>query len=355
MKILITGICGFVGSTLAREIRQQGLQWELVGIDNLSRRGSELNIAELHSLGVQFFHGDLRNESDVDSLPGVDWVFDAAANPSVLAGADGKSSTRQVMEHNLVGTINLLEKCRRDTAGFILLSTSRVYSIPPLSNLPVTIENDAFTIDLTRPVPSGISAAGINESFSTNTPVSLYGASKLASETIALEYGDLGKFPVWINRCGVMAGAGQFGRADQGIFAYWINAYLRRKPLRYIGFDGLGHQVRDCLHPRDLIPLLTQQMNDKLDSTKPRVCNVSGGISSAVSLRQLSQWCSERFGEHPIASDPAPRTYDLPWVVLNHQLATKTWNWNPITTVQEVLNEIAEHAIKHPNWRLLSA
>ena len=55
-----------------------------------------------------------------------------------------------------------------------------------------------------------------------------------------------------MNRCGVLAGAGQFGRADQGIFAYWVNSWLRGRPLRYLGFGGQGHQVRDCLHPADL-------------------------------------------------------------------------------------------------------
>ena len=49
------------------------------------------------------------------------------------------------------------------------------------------------------------------------------GASKLASEQLILEYGNSFDFPVWINRCGVLAGAGQFGKADQGIFSYWIH------------------------------------------------------------------------------------------------------------------------------------
>ncbi len=78
----------------------------------------------------------------------------------------------------------------------------------------------------------------MDETFSTAAPISLYGATKLASEALALEYGETFGFPVWINRCGVLAGAGQFGRPDQGILAYWINAYLRRQPLKYIGFGG---------------------------------------------------------------------------------------------------------------------
>jgi CDP-paratose 2-epimerase len=59
-------------------------------------------------------------------------------------------------------------------------------------------------------------------------------------------------FPVHVNRCGVLAGAGQFGKADQGIFAFWVHSYRNKRPLKFIGFDGAGHQVRDCLHPSDL-------------------------------------------------------------------------------------------------------
>src|SRR5438309_7783281 len=97
-----------------------------------------------------------------------------------------------------------------------------------------------------------MSPAGVTGRFSTAAPISLYGATKLASEIMALEYGAAFNFPVWITRCGVLAGAGQFGTPDQGIFSFWINAHLRRKPLRFIGFGGKGHQSRDAFHPRDL-------------------------------------------------------------------------------------------------------
>lgn len=344
MRILITGICGFVGSTLARCIAAEGLGWAVAGFDNLCRPGSELNRAELRRLGVKLFHGDLRCQSDVDALPQVDWIVDCAANPSVLAGADGQTSSRQLMEHNLIGSINLVEKCRLDRAGFILLSTSRVYSIKPLALLPVLVRDNAYHLRAEAALPSGVSAQGIGEGFSTAAPVSLYGVSKLSSEALALEYGETFSFPVWINRCGVLAGAGQFGRPDQGIFAYWINSHLRRQPLRYIGFDGLGHQVRDCLHPRDLMPLLQQQLAEPLNTTKPRLVNVSGGSASARSLRQLTSWCDQQFGVHSVASDPRPRPFDLPWVVLDNRLAQSVWNWRPRTTVDAILDEIASHA-----------
>ena len=354
MKILLTGACGFVGSTLARALVETSKSWTVMGFDNLCRPGSELNRVELGRLGVKLLHGDLRCQSDVDALPAVDWILDCAANPSVLAGADGQTSSRQLMEHNFSGTINLLEKCKADKAGFVLLSTSRVYAIEPLAQLKVTVRRDAFEPDEAASLPPGLTANGITESFSTAAPVSLYGASKIASEALALEYGATFGFPVWINRCGVLAGAGQFGRAAQGIFAYWINAHLRRQPLRYIGFDGKGHQVRDCLHPRDLLPLLEKQFAAGMGSGQPRIVNVSGGHDSVRSLRQLTAWCDARFGAHPVDSDPKPRPFDLPWVVLDSGLAGKTWNWKPQTPVMQILDEIARHAEEHPEWLKIS-
>src|SRR5579875_1684073 len=127
MKILITGICGFVGSRLAMALQDRLTGIEIIGIDNLLRPGSEGTRTTLASRDIQFIHGDLRMRSDVEALPPGNWVIDAAANPSVLAGIDGHSSARQVAEHNLSGTLNLLEYCRQTHAGLILLSSSRVY------------------------------------------------------------------------------------------------------------------------------------------------------------------------------------------------------------------------------------
>ena len=355
MRILISGVCGFVGSTLARSLVQSGAGHQLCGFDNFIRPGSETNRAELKKLGVKIFHADLRSPSDLDALPPVDWVIDAAANPSVLAGVDGKTSSRQLVEHNLSGTVNLLEFCKQHRAGFILLSTSRVYSIPPLSALAVEPHAQAFRLTPGGPRPHGVSEAGISEEFSTAAPVSLYGATKLASEALALEYGETFDLPVWINRCGVLAGAGQFGRADQGIFSYWLNCHLRRRPLKYIGFGGHGHQVRDCLHPRDLVPLLEKQFTAPKFPAADRLANFAGGTASAMSLRQLTAWCDEHFGPHPVASDPAPRPFDLPWVVLDSTRAQKLWSWQPRTNVAGILEEIAAHARQHPDWLEASA
>lgn len=353
MKLLITGICGFVGSTLARALLESGDTLQLFGVDNFSRPGSELNRAPLRRLGVRFTHADLRNPGDLASLPPVDWVIDAAANPSVLAGLDGAGGSRQLLEHNLLGTVNLLEYCKTHRAGFILLSTSRVYSIPPLAALPLEVHQQAFRLRPGAPLPPGLTEAGVTESFSTAPPVSLYGSTKLASECLALEYGETFGLPVWINRCGVLAGAGQFGKPDQGIFSFWIHSHLRRRPLKFIGFSGQGAQVRDCLHPRDLVPLLRMQMTEAPRGRR-RLQNLSGGLANSLSLAQLHAWCDARFGPHPARSDPAPRPFDLPWVVLDSALAERQWSWRPQTGIKAVLDEIAAHAEQNPQWLELS-
>ncbi|MBW2466630.1 MAG: NAD-dependent epimerase/dehydratase family protein [Deltaproteobacteria bacterium] len=354
MKILITGICGFVGSTLAQAWLEAEPGIEIYGLDNFTRPGSELNRNELIKLGIRFYHGDIRLASDFATLPKVDWVIDAAANPSVLAGIKGYSSSRQLVEHNLIGTVNMLEYCKRNGAGFILLSTSRVYSINKLTDIHVEPEDDAFILKADRPLPPGVSAAGVSESFSTEPPISLYGSTKLASEILALEYGESFHNPVWINRCGVLAGSGQFGRADQGIFAYWLNSWLRKKPLSYIGFDGKGYQVRDSFQPRDLLPLLRKQTSTGFTTEIPKIINLGGGVRNSMSLAQLSGWCRERFGPHEIAAVLETRPFDIPWMVMDSTLAGKTWDWQPQTPLENILEEIALHAEQNPDWLEIS-
>ena len=428
MKIFISGICGFVGSEMALGLRAAG--YAVCGCDNFSRAGSELNGPRLEAAGVEVWRGDVRFEKDLERARGIDWVIDAAANPSVLAGVDGKTSSRELLEHNLWGTVNLLEVCKREEAGMILLSTSRVYSIPALCALPVTEKNGGFVLEESG---ADFGPRGITEDFSTAAPVSLYGASKLASEQIALEYGSAFGFPVWVNRCGVMAGAGQFGKPDQGIFSFWIHSWARQAPLKYIGFGGTGHQVRDCLHPGDLVDLVLKQMErgagsrehgagsgergggkerdeggtersepkaqpqiaprqidwsvakaaqrdrrgarsnlnrsplrrTEIAGGKPevggmeddaggRIFNVSGGVASAMSLRQLSEWCAGEFGAREVAVDLTPRPFDLPWVVLDSSRTEAAWDWRPQRTVGDICSEIARHAREHPEWLAIS-
>ncbi|MCX6921941.1 MAG: NAD-dependent epimerase/dehydratase family protein [Verrucomicrobia bacterium] len=354
MRVLITGICGFVGSALARGLREGWPDWEIVGLDSLVRAGSEINRRALREFGVKLYHGDIRSPSDLEAVPRCDWIIEAAANPSVLAGVDGKTSSRQLIEHNLVGTINVLELLKQWRCGFTLLSTSRVYSIRALASIPVEVRGDHYVpcAEAPRSTPARIPAfspKGIAEDFSTEPPLSLYGTSKRAAELLACEYAESFDLPVSILRCGVLAGAGQFGKIDQGIFSYWIHSWRGKNPLKYIGFNGSGHQVRDCLHARDLVPLVVRQIESPSPEA-PRVLNVSGGLSQSASLRQLSDWCARRFGPQSIAAEPKNRPFDIPWLVLDSTRVTEVWGWRPQTTLEAIWVEIAEHAEKNPTW-----
>src|SRR6266404_3720938 len=144
MRILITGVCGFVGSSLAEFLLERTEGIHVTGVDNLMRPGAETNRARLQSLGVKFIHADLRAASDISALPAADWVVDAAANPSVLAGLTGEGSSRRLFEHNLTALGNVLEFCRERRAGLLLLSSSRVYSISSLATIPLRVRDDAF-------------------------------------------------------------------------------------------------------------------------------------------------------------------------------------------------------------------
>lgn len=353
MKILITGICGFVGSSVAESLVERRPGVEIWGIDNCMRPGSETNRPRLHKLGARVIHGDIRSASDFESLPAVDWVIDAAANPSVLAGVQRGFSSRQLFEHNLASLVNVLEYCKMHRAGMLLLSSSRVYSIPALVSLPLRVCGDGFHLDESASLPPGVSAEGLGVEFSTRPPVSLYGSTKLASESVALEYGETFEFPVWIDRCGVLAGAGQFGTPDQGIVSYWIHAHRRGDRLRYIGFDGTGKQTRDVFHPRDLTTLLDAQMGTARAGGQ-RIYTAGGGKNQAFSLAGLTAWCDARFRSHRPEPDLRPRPFDVPWVVMDSSDARRDFGWQPEIKMTCIFDQIAAHAETHPDWLELS-
>ncbi|NCX99392.1 MAG: CDP-tyvelose epimerase, partial [Planctomycetia bacterium] len=134
-----------------------------------------------------------------------------------------------------------------------------------------------------------------------------------------------------------------------GIFSWWIRQWIAGRPLAYIGFGGRGLQVRDCLHPDDLVALLVAQLASP--PSTPQIFNVSGGTASATSLAQLSQWCHDNLGsytgEKPIAAAAETRPYDLPWVVLDHAAVSERYGWQPNLTPAGIFTEIARHAAEH--------
>ena len=338
-SFLVTGGCGFVGSTICREITRLDPLASVTAFDNLRRRGSEGNLASLEGLGVPVIHGDVRVATDLDEIAGeFDVIIDAAAEPSVHAGTSG--SPRYVIDTNLSGTVNLLEFARRRAQTFILLSTSRVYSIGAMRALQTTEGPTRLELTERQTIP-GASGKGISERFPTDGIRSFYGTSKLASEMLAQEYAASTDLQVIINRCGVIAGAGQFGKVDQGVVALWVAAHLYGRPLAYIGFGGSGKQVRDLMHPEDLLALVLRQL-EMAPSINGEVFNVGGGRPVSVSLAELTVLCRERTGR-AITIDAVADTsaVDIPVYPSDTTRVEETTGWQPRRTATDIIDDIA--------------
>jgi CDP-paratose 2-epimerase len=338
MRILITGGAGFVGSAMARHFRA-GTGNSVAVLDNLRRRGSERNAAEFAKLGIEFVHGDVRSAADLEALDGqFDVLIEASAEPSVQAGIGG--SPRYVLDTNLVGAINCLEFARNRCGGLVFLSSSRVYSIDPLAALPLV--PSATRLDLSAGTAiAGAGPAGIREDFPTNTQRSYYGASKLAAELLCQEYSAHAKLPVVINRCGVIAGPGQFGKTDQGVFTLWVARHHFQRPLKYTGFGGKGLQVRDLLHPDDLCDLLDAQIAS-WNKVSGETFNVGGGRDGSVSLQEYTALCRTAVGrETAIAEDATTSPVDIPWYITDHAKVTKLLGWSPRRRPSTIVEDIA--------------
>ncbi|MEZ5979361.1 MAG: NAD-dependent epimerase/dehydratase family protein [Planctomycetota bacterium] len=333
-RIVVTGGAGFVGSHLALALADAYPGAEVVAADNLVRRGSELALERLADRGVRFVHADVRDAADVAALGACDLVVDCAAEPSVLAGrGDG---SEHVVRTNLVGTLNTLELARRAEAAFLFVSTSRVYPHRAIENLPLRAEGTRYVYDATRPV-RGAGPEGISEDFALDGPRTLYGATKLASELLVTEYADQNGMRVLVDRCGVIAGPGQMGKQDQGFLVHWIARHLFGGELAYIGYDGLGLQVRDVLHVDDLARLVVRQVAD-IERVSGGVYNVGGGAANSVSLRELTEMCSAATGRTlDVGSDPRTRPGDVRWYVTDARRACAEFDWRPEIGMEELV------------------
>ena len=336
-SILISGGAGFVGSSLAIGLKQLHPDWKIICLDNLRRRGSELNLPRFKTLGIEFAHGDVRSSDDLDpQVFDVDLIIDCAAEPSVLAGF---SSPQYILNTNLVGTINLLELARKTKAGLLFLSTSRVYSIEPLSSLNI-VEGETRLELAAEQTTSGISLQGITEEFPLDSYRSLYGTTKLASELLIAEYRHSYGLQAIINRCGILTGPWQMGKVDQGVIVLWMAAHYFQKSLKYIGYGGTGKQVRDFLHVQDLLRLVDYQLNN-FNTCDGDVLNVGGGRFSNLSLLEMTHLCQEITG-NTITIEPVTteRTGDIPIYITDCDRIYQKTQWQPQIKPEKTFRDI---------------
>src|SRR5258708_40202342 len=101
-KILVTGGAGFVGSHICINLKKHYNAVDVIALDNLIRKGSQLNLPRLEKHGVVFKKGDVRKKEDLD-FKDIDLIIECSAEPSVMAGVH--DSPEYVLDTNLSGAI----------------------------------------------------------------------------------------------------------------------------------------------------------------------------------------------------------------------------------------------------------
>ena len=318
MKILITGGCGFVGSNLAIYLKKNKIGNKIHSLDNLSRRGSILNLNRLNKKKIKNFKIDIINNKALQNLPKYDLIIDCCAEAAVEAS---KKEIDKVFFTNLLGTFNILKKCAKDKSHIIFLSSSRVYSIEQLNK----IKKKKFLID---------------ENFDISGPKSIYGYCKKSSEDLIKEFSFLYKIKYVINRFGVISGPWQFGKQDQGFVSLWIWRHMNKKKLSYIGFGGKGLQVRDVIHIEDVCQLIELQIK-KINKIYNLTMNVGGGKKNSISLKKLTKLC-EKITSNKIKIFLIKKTsvYDIPYFITNNSKVKKIYNWKPKKNFTQIIDDV---------------
>lgn len=316
----------------------------MLAVDDLSRRGSELNVARLEVGGVRFLHGDVRDGEFMRTLPAADAVVVAAAETSVLAGVYDSPET--VVSTNVAGAVNAFEVARRGGGLVALVSSSRVYPAGRIGEIELVETPTRFQI-AERQAIAGVSPQGISERFPMDGARTIYGATKLAAELLLAEYAETHGVTAIIDRFGVLAGPWQMGHAAQGVFTYWMLAHVFGWPLTYVGYGGAGKQVRDLLYVNDAADLIARQL-DAPERWKGGVFNVGGGSAVSLSLRETTALCAEIVGRTvPVAAEPRDRPGDIPIYLADMTALSEVTAWRPALGAAEILERIHRWVVDH--------
>lgn len=327
MKILITGGCGFVGSNIAIYLKNKLKGAKISSLDNLTRKGSQINKERLKNLKIKNYNIDIIKFNKIKTLPKFNLIIDCCAEPAIEAS---RKNPDKVFNTNLIGTFNILKKCIKDKSNLIFLSSSRVYSILKLRKY---IKKNNFS----KPIKS---KKQIDEEFETSEASSLYGFTKIASEKLIKEFFYTTNLKYIINRFGVIAGPWQFGKQDQGFVPLWVARHYLKKKLSYIGFNAKGHQVRDVLHIEDVCKIISIQIK-KFKKINNMTFNVGGGINNLISLKNLTIKC-EKLTKNKIQIKKIYRTsnYDIPYFVTNNSKIKRIYKWKPVKNLNDILKDI---------------
>jgi len=294
MNILVTGSSGLIGSEAVEYFDSLG--HTVIGVDNNMRRqffgpkgDTTWNLVRLQGVTRNFTHNslDIRNREGVFDLfrrHRLDLIIHCAAQPS-----HDKACKIPLVDFdvNAVATVNLLEATRQHCpeAVFILMSTNKVYGDAP-NELPLVELPTRW--DYARPEDYN----GIREDFRIDQSLhSLFGASKLAADIMAQEYGRYFGLKVGIFRGGCLTGPSHSGVELHGFLSYLVKVAVHDEEYKVFGYKG--KQVRDQIHSYDVVWVMEEFANNPRPG---EVYNLGGGRENSASILECIAMIEERLG-----------------------------------------------------------
>lgn len=330
MKVIVTGGAGFIGSNTVRRLLEAG--HTAVVIDNLSRPGSQRNLAWLQAMGgdLVFARQDVRDFDGLRRVIGAhgdaEAVFHFAAQVAVTTSV---ADPRLDFEINALGTFNLLEAVRAEAIDPTILftSTNKVYG--EMAHLAVVEDGGRYRY--------AEGPHGVDE----NTPLdfhSPYGCSKGAADQYLRDYARIYGMRTIVFRNSCIYGPRQFGVEDQGWLAWFVIAARTGRP---IAIYGDGKQVRDVLYVDDLIDVMLRALAEP--AAAGRVYNIGGGPANTLAVwTEFGPLLESLLGRPIPVSHGEWRPGDQKVYVSDIRRAMSEFSWEPQVGVDEGVRRLDE-------------
>ena len=352
---LITGSSGLIGG---ESVEFFASKFDLIiGIDNNLRLyffGEDGSTIWNKNRLEQKFDNFQSNDIDIRDYTSLEKVFSeygndiklivhTAAQPSHDWAAKEPITDFEV---NANGTLNMLELTRLhcNDAVFIFTSTNKVYGDTP-NNLPLIELEKRWEIDQLHPYYN----FGIDEQMSIdNTKHSVFGASKVAADVMAQEYGKYFGMKIGIFRGGCLTGPNHSGAQLHGFLAYLMKCAITKNQYTIFGYKG--KQVRDNIHSYDLVNMFWHFYQNPRQG---EVYNAGGGRFSNCSMLEAIEMCEKISGNKMSYSySETNRRGDHIWYISdvnkfkNHY---PEWNWkfDLQTTLIEMHDKMNERITKN--------
>jgi CDP-paratose 2-epimerase len=327
-RIVVTGGAGFVGSNLVAALAAEGKR--VTVYDNLSRRGTEKNIAWLRGEcgdSIDFLKADIRDfDSLREAVNEADLIYHLAGQVAVTTSV---ADPRPDFEINALGTFNLLEAARAGgrKPTVVFTSTNKVYG----GMEDVEVEEGAMRYAF-RERPFGISE---ERPLDFHSP---YGCSKGAADQYVRDYERIYDIPTVVFRMSCIYGPRQFGNEDQGWVAHFLISGMKGRPVTVY---GNGKQVRDILFVEDLVRAF-RMAAERIDSVRGGIFNIGGGPENTLSLLELLGKMREEYGYAVETTFSDWRPGDQPVYVSDIRKAAKVLGWSPMISRDEGLSKLRD-------------